>query len=58
MKTGLLGRHVLALVWRDTRRVGCGVAACTSGSPFRAKDWTLVVCNYDPPGNVVGEKPY
>jgi pathogenesis-related protein 1 len=50
--------HYTQVVWRHTRRVGCAVASCTGGSPFRANDWTLVVCNYDPPGNVVGERPY
>ena len=24
----------------------------------RFKGMTLVVCNYDPPGNMVGDKPY
>jgi len=50
--------HYTQVVWRHTRRMGCGVASCTGGSPFHANEWTLVVCNYDPPGNVVGEKPY
>ena len=51
--------HYTQVVWHATRQLGCAVAACTSGSPFKADGaWTLVVCNYDPPGNVVGEKPY
>jgi pathogenesis-related protein 1 len=29
------------------------------GSPFEGFDtWENWVCNYDPPGNWVGEKPY
>jgi pathogenesis-related protein 1 len=42
--------HYTQLIWRDTKRVGCGNAS---------KDETQVwVCNYDPPGNIVGERPY
>jgi pathogenesis-related protein 1 len=46
--------HYTQLVWRKTRRVGCGVAECTSGSTKRSY-W---VCNYDPPGNYIGQLPY
>jgi hypothetical protein len=36
------------------------VAACSTNSPFLPDfpDWTFVVCDYDPPGNFEGEKPY
>jgi hypothetical protein len=44
--------HYTQLVWRDTHVVGCGVAACGDG---RSEIW---VCNYDPPGNFVGDTPY
>ncbi len=43
--------HYTQVVWRDTRRLGCGMATCSSG----AEIWT---CNYDPAGNYVGEEPY
>jgi pathogenesis-related protein 1 len=42
--------HYTQMVWRDTARIGCGEATC-SGS-------LLVACNYDPPGNYLGRKPY
>lgn len=42
--------HYTQIVWRDTRRLGCGVARCGE-----AEVW---VCNYDPPGNYLGEYPY
>ena len=42
--------HYTQIVWRDTRRVGCAVAATA-----RSEVW---VCNYDPPGNWVGKRPY
>lgn len=46
--------HYTQIVWRKTLRVGCGVADCTSGS-YRGSFW---VCNYDPPGNYLGQYPY
>lgn len=56
--TGKCG-HYTQIVWRDSSRVGCGVAFCKTGSPFEGfTDWQYVVCNYDPPGNWIGEKPY
>lgn len=46
--------HYTQLVWRKTLRLGCGVGECTSGSSKRA----FWVCNYDPPGNYLGQTPY
>jgi uncharacterized protein YkwD len=43
--------HYTQVVWRDTRRLGCGMATCSNG----AEIWT---CNYDPPGNYLGRVPY
>lgn len=42
--------HYTQMVWRDTKKVGCGEAMC--GGTL------LVACNYDPPGNWMGKKPY
>jgi pathogenesis-related protein 1 len=39
--------HFTQVVWRSTKQLGCGIAACR-GSHF----W---VCRYSPPGNVGGE---
>ncbi len=51
--------HYTQVVWADTLRLGCAMATCTTGSPFPDFDeWELWTCNYDPPGNWVGEKPY
>ncbi|HEX8825110.1 MAG TPA: CAP domain-containing protein [Archangium sp.] len=52
--------HYTQLVWRDTTQVGCATAICTKNSPFGAQfpKWELLVCNYAPPGNFVGQKPY
>jgi hypothetical protein len=43
METG----HFTQLVWRDTRRLGCGMSQCNG--------MDIWVCEYDPPGNVEGE---
>jgi hypothetical protein len=40
-------------------RLGCGVASCTENSPFGdGGSWQIWVCNYDPSGNYLGERPY
>ena len=42
--------HYTQMVWRDTTALGCGEAICNK---------TLIVaCNYDPPGNYIGRRPY
>jgi pathogenesis-related protein 1 len=42
--------HYTQIVWRATKRVGCGRASCGNGEVW--------VCNYDPPGNFTGQSPY
>lgn len=37
-------------MWQNTTRVGCGAVNCDTDD---AQGW-LLVCEYDPPGNVVG----
>ena len=53
--------HYTQVVWRDSVGLGCGMTACTKNNPFTANGrgaWQLWVCNYNPPGNYVGQKPY
>ncbi len=47
--SGMCG-HYTQIVWARTRELGCGVAR----GP-RRQVW---VCEYDPPGNWVGRRPY
>ncbi|CAN0891236.1 Pathogenesis-related protein 1 [Linum grandiflorum] len=39
------------MIWKQSTRIGCAKVVCRSGDTF-------VSCNYDPPGNFVGEKPF
>ena len=52
--------HYTQMVWRSSVELGCGVTNCSVNSPFGSSfpNWTLVVCNYRPPGNYVGQFPY
>lgn len=43
--------HYTQVVWRNTQYVGCARVVCASGGIF-------ITCNYNPPGNYVGQKPY
>ena len=47
--------HYTQMVWSRTTRIGAGKAVIKAGP---MKGWTVIVCNYDPRGNVRGEKPY
>ncbi len=52
--------HYTQIVWRSSVGVGCASKVCDSGSPFgaNATPWVMWVCDYAPPGNVVGQRPY
>jgi hypothetical protein len=51
--------HYTQLVWRTSVRLGCAMQICNTGSPFdNAPNWELWVCQYSPPGNVNGRRPY
>jgi len=46
---GMCG-HYTQIVWKNTTEVGCALATCG-----QTEVW---VCNYNPPGNFMGERPY
>ncbi|KAB1208286.1 Basic form of pathogenesis-related protein 1 [Morella rubra] len=43
--------HYTQVVWRDSVHLGCARAKCKNG-------WIFVICNYSPPGNYEGQRPY
>lgn len=43
--------HYTQMVWASSLEMGCGMTIC----PDKGQIW---VCNYNPAGNWVGEKPY
>jgi hypothetical protein len=49
-KTG----HFTQLVWQNTTAVGCGAAQCNTNGDKGVQGW-LMVCEYSPAGNVVGQ---
>lgn len=40
------------IVWKKSLELGCAQASCAKDAS------TLTICFYNPPGNIVGEKPY
>ena len=43
--------HYTQMVWRETTHMGMGMAICKNGG-------MIIVANYNPAGNYIGEKPY
>ena len=43
--------HYTQVVWRKSVHLGCARVKCHNG-------WMFVICSYDPPGNIEGQRPY
>ncbi|KAL3538758.1 hypothetical protein ACH5RR_002124 [Cinchona calisaya] len=44
--------HYTQVVWANSVRLGCASVPCANNGG------SFVICNYDPPGNFVGQRPY
>ncbi len=42
--------HYTQMIWPDTRELGCATSVCSNN--------LILVCNYYPPGNYLGERAY
>ncbi|EEF40270.1 pathogenesis-related protein 1B [Ricinus communis] len=49
--SGQICGHYTQVVWRSSVRLGCAKVSCNNGGTF-------IGCNYDPPGNYIGQRPY
>lgn len=49
-REGRMCGHFTQMVWRDTKELGCAVS--------HGGNREVWVCEYSPPGNYVGERPY
>ncbi|XP_048203803.1 peptidase inhibitor 16 [Perognathus longimembris pacificus] len=50
--------HYTQVVWSKTERIGCGSHFCETLQGVEETNIHLLVCNYVPPGNVKGQRPY
>ncbi|NWU80325.1 PI16 inhibitor, partial [Onychorhynchus coronatus] len=55
---GQMCGHYTQVVWSDTKQIGCGAKFCEKIEGIETENMHLLVCNYYPPGNVKGKKPY
>ncbi|CAN0921007.1 Pathogenesis-related protein 1 [Linum grandiflorum] len=44
--------HYTQVVWKDSTKLGCARVKCNGNKG------TIVICNYSPPGNFRGRRPY
>ncbi|WMV12727.1 hypothetical protein MTR67_006112 [Solanum verrucosum] len=45
-------RHYTQVIWKNSIQLGCARVQCTNNN------WWFVICNYNPPGNYIGQRPY
>ncbi|XP_059138207.1 peptidase inhibitor 16 [Peromyscus eremicus] len=55
---GQMCGHYTQVIWSKTERIGCGSHFCETLQGVDEGNIHLLVCNYEPPGNVKGRKPY
>ncbi|KAL5107886.1 Peptidase inhibitor 15 [Taenia crassiceps] len=50
--------HYTQMVWANTSEVGCAIRQCDAYFPGWPSPVYLMACQYSPPGNWYGQKPY
>ncbi|NWY72165.1 PI16 inhibitor, partial [Erithacus rubecula] len=55
---GQMCGHYTQVVWSNTHQIGCGAHFCEKIEGIETENMHLLVCNYYPPGNMKGKKPY
>ncbi|XP_044531227.1 peptidase inhibitor 16 [Gracilinanus agilis] len=55
---GQMCGHYTQVVWAKSERIGCGSHFCEKLEGVMETNVHVLVCNYEPPGNVKGQKPY
>ncbi|KAF3341916.1 pathogenesis-related protein PRB1-3-like protein [Carex littledalei] len=50
--SGKVCGHYTQVVWRSSTKIGCARVVCDKNAGI------FIICNYSPPGNYVGERPY
>ncbi|NXD29191.1 PI16 inhibitor, partial [Spelaeornis formosus] len=55
---GQMCGHYTQVVWSNTHQIGCGAHFCEKIDGLETENMHLLVCNYYPPGNMKGKKPY
>jgi len=50
--SGKVCGHYTQVVWKNSTKIGCAGVVCSNGGGI------IYGCNYDPPGNYSGQKPY
>ncbi|KAG7090345.1 hypothetical protein E1B28_009465 [Marasmius oreades] len=49
--------HFTQVVWKNTKEVGCAIKTCPNLFDSKFRDAQFLVCEYNPPGNVIGQFP-
>jgi len=50
--------HYTAIVWRATKKIGAAKLEFELTDGCNSRTYVAIICNYNPPGNRRGEKPY
>jgi hypothetical protein len=59
LKRPIVVGHYTATIWKATREIGAAILTFElSADSGEVRKYAAVICNYNPPGNRYGERPY